>query len=123
MFETESLLGAVRLHVDLEHGLNEHKDACIKGFTDKSDIAEHALTEDHPIRWDDTRILQHASQTMELVLKEATCIRTTPESSYFNRDSGYNIPDCWITMYRKLRHGTRMSCTHLTTSIGKNLPC
>ena len=41
--------------------LKEHKDMCIKGFTDKSAIAEHAWTEDHPICWDDTRILQHAS--------------------------------------------------------------
>ena len=41
--------------------LREHKDACIKGFMDKSAIAEHAWMEYHPIRWDDTRILQHAS--------------------------------------------------------------
>ena len=87
--------------------LKEHKDACIKGFTDKSAIAEHAWTEDHPIRWDDTRILQHASRSMELVVKEAICIRTAPESSHFNRDGGYDIPDCWITTYRKLESGTR----------------
>ena len=67
---------------------NTSEDACIKGFTDKSAIAEHAWTEDHPILWDDTRILQHASQTMELVVKEAICIRTTPENSHFNRDGG-----------------------------------
>ena len=29
----------------------EHKDACIKGFTNKSAIAEHAWTGDHPIHW------------------------------------------------------------------------
>ena len=45
----------------LETRLKEHKDACIKGFTDVSAIAEHAWMEDHPIRWDDTKILQHAS--------------------------------------------------------------
>ena len=45
----------------LETLLKEHKDACIKGFSDKSAIAEHAWMEDHPIHWDDTRILQHAS--------------------------------------------------------------
>ena len=44
----------------LETCLKEHKDACIKGFTDKSAIAEHAWTKDHLIRWDDTMILQHA---------------------------------------------------------------
>ena len=75
----------------LETRLKEHKDACIKGFTDKSAIAEHAWTEDHPIRWGDTRIMQHA---MELVVKEAICIRTTPESSHFNRGGWYDIPGC-----------------------------
>ena len=54
-------------------------------------------------RWDDTRILQHGSRSMELVVKEAICIRTTPESSLFNLDGGYNIPDCWIATYKKLK--------------------
>ena len=79
----------------LETRLKEHKDACIKGFTDKSAIA---WMEDHPIHWDDTRILQHASQAMELIVKEAICTQTTPEGSYFNCDGGYNIPDFWINM-------------------------
>ena len=39
----------------LEWRLNEHKDTCTKGFTDKSAIAEHTWMEDHPIHWDDTR--------------------------------------------------------------------
>ena len=54
--------------------LKEHKDTCIKGFTDKSAIAKQAWMENYPICWDDTRILQHASRTMELVVKEAICI-------------------------------------------------
>ena len=33
----------------LETRLKEHKDTCIKGFMDKSAIAEHAWMEDHPI--------------------------------------------------------------------------
>ena len=45
----------------------------------QSDIAKHAWTEDNPIRWGDTSILQHASQTMELVIKEAIRIRMTLE--------------------------------------------
>ena len=59
----------VRLYIGkttrrLETRLKEHKDTCIKGFTDKSAIAEYAWNEDDPIRWGDTRILQHASRTM-----------------------------------------------------------
>ena len=72
----------------LETRLKEYK-GC---FMNKSAIAEHAWTEDHPIRWGDTRMLQHASRTMELVVKEAICIQTTPKSSHFNRHCGYDIP-------------------------------
>ena len=74
--------------------MKEHKDTCIKGFMDKSAIAKHAWTKDHPIHWEDTRTLQHATRTMELVMKEAIYTQTAPESSHFNRDGGYDIPDC-----------------------------
>ena len=97
----------------LETRLKELKDMCIKGFTDKSAVAEHVWTEDHPIFLDGTRVLQHASRTMELVVKEAICIRTTPEHSLLNCDNGYNIPNCWIATYTKLRGGTRVGHTHL----------
>ena len=52
---------SVRLLCQLGTRLKEHKDACIKGFMDKCAIAKHAWTEDRPIHWDDTRILQHAT--------------------------------------------------------------
>ena len=89
----------------LETRLKEHKDACVRGETAKSAIAEHAWSEDHPIDWSNTRILQHASHTMELVMKEALCIQSTPKDSRFNRDSGYELPDCWIALNRKLKGG------------------
>ena len=44
---------------------------------------------DHPINWSGTKILQRASHTMELVMKEALCIQSTPADSHFNRDGGY----------------------------------
>ena len=94
--------------------LKEQQDTCTKGFTDKSAIAEYAWTEDHPIRWDDTRILQHASRTMELVVKEAICIWTAPEGSHFNRDRGYDVPDCWIATYKKRGGGAHVGRVHLT---------
>ena len=40
----------------------------------------------------------------------------TPESSHLNRNGGYDIPDCWITMYKKLGGGTHVGHTHLTAS-------
>ena len=50
------------------------------------------------------------------IVKEAICIWTTPESSHFNCNSGYDISDCWITTYWKLRGGTRASHIHPSTS-------
>ena len=32
-------------------------------------------------------------------MKEALSIRTTPEDARFNRDNGYELPDCWIATY------------------------
>ena len=77
----------------LETRLKEHKDACTRCFTDKSAIAEHAWANDHPINWAETKILQRANRTMELVMKETLSIRTTPEDARFNRDSaGMSCP-------------------------------
>ena len=49
---------------------------------------------------------------MELVMKESLSIRTKPESERFNRDSGFELPDCWIATYKKLRGGASMRTTH-----------
>ena len=92
--------------------LKEHKDACVKCHTDKSAIAEHAWTNDHPINWAETKILQRANGTMELVMKEALSIRTTPEDACLNRHSGYELPDCWIATYKKLKGGASLSSAH-----------
>ena len=69
----------------------------MKGSTDKSAIAAHAWTEDHPIRWGDARILQRASRSMEfIVVKEVISTRPAPDNSHFNHDGGYDIPNSWI---------------------------
>ena len=49
---------------------------------------------------------------MELVMKESLSIRTKPESERFNRDNGFELPDCWIATYKKLRGGASMRLTH-----------
>ena len=51
---------------------------------------------------------------MELVMKEALSIRTAPEDSHFNRDSGYELPDCWIATYRKLKGRASLSSARHT---------
>ena len=59
-------------------------------------------TEDHLIYWIDTKILQHASYSMELVMKEALYSEAKPANTHFSQDSGYEIPDCWIALNKKI---------------------
>ena len=91
----------------------------MKCFTDKSAIAEHAWTNDHPTNWADMKILQRANRAMELVLKESLSIRTTPKDARFNRDSGYELPDCWIATYKKLKGGASLSSAHGARTIAR----
>ena len=42
-------------------------------------------------------------------MKEALSIHTTPEQAHINRDSGYELPGCWITTYKKLKGGASMN--------------
>ena len=42
-------------------------------------------------------------------MKEAISIRTTPEDAHFNRDSGYELPNCWIATFKKLKGGASLS--------------
>ena len=72
----------------LETRIKENKVVRERGQTEKSAVAEHFGGEEHRILWNDTKVIQRASRTMELVMKEALCIRLTPEDARFNRDSG-----------------------------------
>ena len=92
---------------------NTLKDARTKCLADKSAIAEHAWTNGHPINWNGTKILQRTSRTMQLVLKEVLSIHTTLEDTRFNRDSGYELPDCWIATYNKLKGGASFSSAYV----------
>ena len=85
----------------LETRLKEHRDDCSRGQTDNSAVAKHAWTEDFVIDWNGTESLQHASHTMELVMKEVQCIQTKPADSRFNQESRYELTDCWIAVSKK----------------------
>ena len=59
VYQIPSSCGKVYMYIKktirrLETRLKEHKDACWKGFTSKSAMAEHAWTEQHPIKWRET---------------------------------------------------------------------
>ena len=55
------------------------------------------------------KVIQRASRAMELVMKEALCIRPTQEDVYFNCDGGHKPPDCWITNLHRLGAGSVLS--------------
>ena len=65
----------------LKKRIKEQKDACRKGATEKSTVAEHAWTNQHPILWDETTVIDQARRQTELFLKEALHIHLIPEIS------------------------------------------
>ena len=89
----------------LETRLKEHRDACKKGFMEKSAIAEHAWTHHYPINWDEMRVMAHARGQGELLLKEAIHIQMTPAEDRFNKDGGVELPGCLIAALRRLGGG------------------
>ena len=70
--------------------VKEHRDACNKGDTDKSAIAERRWDEQHQVNWEGTRLLDRASRPVQLTVKEALYIHR------LNCDEGYELPGCWI---------------------------
>ena len=66
--------------------MKEHQDACKKCVLENSAVANNALKEHHPIRWEETSIMDQARRPKELLLKEALHIQMTPAEECFNRD-------------------------------------
>ena len=89
----------------LETRTKEHQDACRKGMTEKSAIAEHAWENHHPINWEETSVVDRARRHGELMLKEALHIQMTPAGDRFNRDGGVELPGCWIATLKTLGGG------------------
>lgn len=80
----KAYIGKTKRRLGTRLVLKEHKDACAKCLTDKSAIAERPWTNDHAINWGGAKILQQANRIMELVMKEALSIQTTPVDARFN---------------------------------------
>ena len=83
--------------------LKEHKDACRKCEKDKSALAEHAWDEGHPIAWGKVRILNSDSRRIRLVIKEALHINES-KSTLMNRDTGLELPGCWLATLSHFTH-------------------
>ena len=85
--------------------MKEHRDACVKQDLQKSAIAEHAWTNDHPIRWEESKVIDKARFEGELRIKEALHIQMVPNERRFNRDGGLEIPGCWLATVKKIEEG------------------
>ncbi len=92
--------------------VKEHRDACTKGDTWKSAIAEHQWEEQHQVDWDSTRVLDRATRPIQLRVKEALHIQRTPANNRLNCDEGYELPGCWIATMKKLGGGASRASTN-----------
>ena len=66
-------------------------------------MAEHAWEHHHPIKWQDTRVIDQARKPKALQPKEALHIQISNEE-LLNQDIGLEVPGCWLTALR--RQGT-----------------
>ena len=81
--------------------LKEHQAATRKGETEKSAITEHAWSRHHQPLWEETRILDRASHTTTLLIKEAIHISLRDPAELLNRDQGLDIDCCWKNLARR----------------------
>ena len=78
----------------LETRVKEHRDVCQKGTLKKPALAEHPWESHHPIKWEETTVVDQARTPMELLLKEAIHIWLLKPP--LNRDGGLELPGCWM---------------------------
>ena len=79
------------------------------GDAGKSAIAEHQWDQQHQVNWEGTRVLDRASRSVQLRVKEALYIQKTPTNKRLNRDEGYELPGCWIATVKRLGGGVSSS--------------
>ena len=84
----------------LDTRLEEHREACKRGETDKSAVAEHVWSEQHQMDWAMTSVIDRAEGRMELVVKEALHIGLRSGDELMNRDKGMDLPGCWLSVVK-----------------------
>ena len=68
----------------------------------------------HSIKWEEASVVDKAKHPGELPLKEALHIHMTPAEECLNRDTGLEIPRCWMAALRKQEAKTKLH--HFATS-------
>ena len=68
---------------------------------EKSAVAEHTWSNQTcNMDWDGTRILTHASTTLQLRMKEALHIQLNQQHLLINRDKGMELSKCWASLMK-----------------------
>ena len=73
--------------------MKEHQRHLRLGQIEKSAIAEHGITEQHSINFNETKLMARSLGYWDRVIKEAIVIRM--ERNNFNRDAGYHLSNIW----------------------------
>ena len=74
--------------------MKEYWKACQKEALEKSALAEHAWESHHPIKWEETTVVDQARSPKELLMKEANHTRLLKPPLY--RDRGLELSGCWM---------------------------
>ena len=81
--------------------LKEHKELCRKIINEKSAVVEHTWSNQTcNMDWDGTRILAHASTTLQLRMKEALHIQLNQQHLLINTDEGMELSKCWASLIK-----------------------
>ena len=114
MWSTRSPASVGETQRHLETRVKEHRDACNKGDTGKSAIAEHQWDQHYQVKWEGTMVLDRTNRPVQHRVKEALYIQKTPANNRLNCDKGYELPGCWIATMKKLGGG--VSSSHASTN-------
>ena len=86
----------------IETRVKEHRRHLRLSQPEKSAVAEHAIDEDHAIKWEATERLCHGRGFWDRVVKEAIEIKTTKFKT-FNRDTGFHLSATWNPLMKRIR--------------------
>jgi len=75
--------------------VKEHQDAC---NVKSSAIVEHAWKKHYPILWQETKIMDRASRTIQKRVKKSFKFNLPSK----NQDVGLELPSCWISTLKNL---------------------
>ena len=62
---------------------------------------KHAQKDHHSIKWKETTVVDMARHPKKLLLEDTIHIHMTPTEEHLNRDTGLELPGCWVAALRR----------------------